>query len=137
MLPPSFIRRILCMIYDGLLLAAVLFIAGFAFIYLTDYPNHPGLRPLLQVFLLAIIATYFCGFWCKSGQTLAMKTWRIKLQNRDGGLLSPSQALLRFALAFAGFALGGLTIWWALFDREQQFLHDRLSGNRLVVVPQQ
>ena len=66
-----------------------------------------------------------------------MKTWRIKLQNRDAGLLSPRQALLRFMFALGGFALGGLTLWWALFDREQQFLHDRLSGNRLVVVPQQ
>ena len=137
MLPPSFIRRILCMIYDGLLLAAVLFVAAFAFIYSTDYPNRPGLRPLLQIFLLAIIAAYFCGFWRQSGQTLAMKTWRIKLQNRDGGLLSPSQALIRFTIALAGIALGGVTIWWALFDREQQFLHDRLSGNRLVVVPHQ
>ena len=59
MLPPSFIRRILCMIYDGLLLAAMLFIAGFAFIYLTDYPNHPGLRPLLQIF-------WFCRINSKS-----------------------------------------------------------------------
>ena len=136
MLPPSFIRRILCMIYDGLLLTAVLFVATFAFIYFSDYPNHPGLRPLLQFFLLTISAAYFCGFWRQSGQTLAMKTWRIKLQNRDGGLLSLSQALLRFVLALAGIALGGLTIWWALLDRERQFLHDRLSGNRLVVVAQ-
>lgn len=134
---PSRIRRILCMIYDGLLLFAVLFVAGFAFIYLTDFPNQPGLRPLLQIFLLALMAGYFCWFWCKSGQTLAMKTWRIKLQNRNGVLLSPTQALMRFALALVGVAMGGLTIVWALFDREQQFLHDRLTGNRLVSVPKQ
>ena len=134
---PSLIRRILCMIYDGLLLFAVLFVAGFAFIYLTDFPNQPDLRPLLQIFLLALIAGYFCWFWCKSGQTLAMKTWRIKLQNRNGVLLSPTQALMRFALALGGVAMGGLTIVWALFDREQQFLHDRLTGNRLVSVPKQ
>lgn len=122
------------MIYDALLLVAVLFIAGFAFIYFTDYPRHQNLKPLLQLFLLSVIAAYFCWFWCKSGQTLAMKTWRIRLEKRNGGLLSPRQALLRFALALIGICLGGITIWWALFDREKQFLHDRLTGNRLVNV---
>jgi uncharacterized RDD family membrane protein YckC len=125
------------MIYDALLLVAVLFIAGFAFIYSTDYPRHQNLKPLLQLFLLSIIAAYFCWFWCKSGQTLAMKTWRIKLENRNGALLSPLQALIRFALALVGLCLGGITILWALVDREKQFLHDRLTGNRLTVVASQ
>ena len=125
------------MIYDALLLIAVLFIAGFVFIYLTDYPRHQNLRPLLQLFLLSTIAAYFCWFWCKSGQTLAMKTWRIKLQNPNGGLLSPLQALTRFAVALVGICLGGITILWALVDHEKQFLHDRLTGNRLTVVASQ
>ena len=125
------------MLYDALLLAAVLFITGFAFIYVTNFPRHPELSPLLRVYLFAVMAVYFCWFWCKSGQTLAMKTWRIKVQNRDGGLLTPTQALLRFALACVGIALGGLTTWWALIDHEQQFLHDRLLGSRLLEIPRQ
>lgn len=125
------------MLYDALLLAAVLFIAGFAFIYVTDYPHHPDLKPLLQLFLLGVIAAYFCWFWHKSGQTLAMKTWRIKLLNRDGGSLSTAQALQRFALALIGIALAGFSIWWALFDRDKQFLHDRLMGTRLIAVATQ
>jgi uncharacterized RDD family membrane protein YckC len=125
------------MIYDVLLLIAVLFIAAFVFIYVTDYPHHQNLRPLLQAFLLGIIATYFCWFWCKSGQTLAMKTWRIKLLNREGVLLSAVQSLQRFALALIGIAFGGLSIWWALFDRDKQFLHDRLLGTRLIAVSTQ
>jgi uncharacterized RDD family membrane protein YckC len=122
------------MIYDALLLVAVLFITGFAFIYATNFPQHPGLLPLFRLYLLAIIAAYFCWFWCKSGQTLAMKTWRIKLLSREGRLLSVVQALQRFAFASIGIALGGLSIWWALFDHEQQFLHDRLLGNRLIEI---
>ena len=123
------------MIYDALLLVAVLFIAGFVFIYGTNFPQHPNLLLLFRIYLLMVITAYFCWFWCKSGQTLAMKTWRIKLQRHNNSLLLPAQALVRFALACIGIALGGLTIWWALFDREQQFLHDRLLGNRLVEVP--
>ena len=125
------------MFYDALLLVAVLFIAGFAFIYFTDYPHRQNLKPLLQLFLLGIIATYFCWFWCKSGQTLAMKTWRIRLIDRDAGLLSAPQALLRFGLALIGIGCGGVSIWWALVDRDKQFLHDRLTGSRLVVAIQQ
>ena len=122
------------MIYDALLLVAMLFIAGFAFIYATNFPQHPNLLPVFRIYLLGVIAAYFCWFWCKSGQTLAMKTWRIKLQNRDGQLLSIVQAPQRFAVALLGIALGGLSIWWALFDRDHQFLHDRLLGTRLIEI---
>ncbi len=125
------------MLYDALLLVAVLFIAGFAFIYATNFPQHPNLLPIFRLYLLGVIAVYFCWFWCKSGQTLAMKTWRIKLQNRDGDLLSPMQALTRFILALVGICVGGITILWALVDPEKQFLHDRLTGNRLTVVASQ
>ena len=131
---PSFIRRITCMVYESLLLIAVLFVAGFLFIYLTDYPHRPELRPALQVFLLGVAGGYFAWFWHKSGQTLAMKTWRIKVENQDGRLLSFPNALLRFALAFVGIGLAGVTIWWALLDDQGQFLHDRLLKTRLVIV---
>jgi uncharacterized RDD family membrane protein YckC len=129
---PGFIRRILCMIYEALLLFAVLFVAAFLFVYLTKYPQRPDLRPVLQIFLLGVTAGYFTWFWYKSGQTLAMKTWRIKLVNHDGQLLTFPNALLRFALALVGLLLAGVSIWWALFDHEGQFLHDRLLNSRLV-----
>jgi uncharacterized RDD family membrane protein YckC len=125
------------MIYDALLLVALLFIAGFAFIYAANFPQHPGLLPIFRLYLLAIIAAYFCWFWSKSGQTLAMKTWRIKLQNGDGNLITPLQALMRFAFALVGICLGGITILWALVDHEKQFLHDRLIGSRLLAVATQ
>ena len=122
------------MVYEALLLAAILFIAGFLFIYATDYPQHPALRPVLQIFLLLIVASYFVWFWSNGGQTLAMKTWRLRVQNRRGELLNAPQALQRFSMALVGLLLGGITIWWALFDREEQFLHDRLAGSRVVLL---
>ena len=131
---PSLIRRLLCMVYESLLLIAVLFIAGFLFIYLTNYPQRPDLRPALQIFLSGVATGYFAWFWHKSGQTLAMKTWRVRVENQDGRLLSFPHALLRFALAFVGIALAGVAIWWALLDGEGQFLHDRLLKSRLVIV---
>jgi uncharacterized RDD family membrane protein YckC len=122
------------MVYESLLLVAVLFLAGFLFIALTDYPRRPDLRPALQIFLLGVLGGYFAWFWNKSGQTLAMKTWRIRVENQNGALLSFPNSLLRFALASVGLALAGVTFWWALFDADGQFLHDRLLKSRLVTV---
>lgn len=122
------------MVYEALLLLAVMFISGFLFIYFTNYPQHPALRPALQIFLLGVAAGYFAWFWYKSGQTLAMKTWRIKLENQDGRLVSFPNALLRFAVALTGLLLAGVSIWWALLDDDRQFLHDRLLKTRLVNV---
>jgi uncharacterized RDD family membrane protein YckC len=64
-----------------------------------------------------------------------MKTWRIRLVNTDGASLSFRQVLLRFALALLGLLAGGVGFWWALVDRNGQFLHDRIVGSRLVRVP--
>jgi uncharacterized RDD family membrane protein YckC len=122
------------MVYESLLLIAVWFVAGSIFIFLTDYSERPALRPALQIFLASVAAAYFAWFWYKSGQTLAMKTWHIKVENQDGRLLSFHGALLRFALAFVGNTLAGVTVWWALLDAEGQFLHDRLLKTRLVIV---
>jgi len=64
-----------------------------------------------------------------------MKTWRIRLVNPNGAPLTFKQAALRFFLALFGLLLAGVGIWWALLDRDQQFLHDRIVGTRLVRVP--
>lgn len=89
-------------------------------------------RPLLQLFLLAITAAYFVYCWTHGGQTLPMKTWRIRLVMRDGGAISLGTGIRRYAFAVIGIGLCGLGLVWALFDRERQFLHDRLAGTRIV-----
>ncbi len=120
------------MCYEVLLLAALLFAAGWAF--LAAQPLLPAslTRPLLQLFLLAICGAYFIYCWTRSGQTLPMKTWRIRLVTRDGGVPALKHAALRYVCALGSIALGGGGFWWALVDREGQFLHDRLAGTRIV-----
>lgn len=89
----------------------------------------PSLRYFHQAYLYLICAAYFVGFWRRGGQTLAMRTWRIKLVSATGMKLGLSQMLLRFALA----PFGLLLFWWAWLDKERCFLHDRLAGTRLVM----
>jgi uncharacterized RDD family membrane protein YckC len=131
---PGIPRRLASMLYDSLLLTAVLFIAVFAFSTLTTYKGEGPLRLLFQFYIVAIIAAYFIFFWRNNGQTLAMKTWRIKLVSTNGKKISVGQCLIRMTLAAAGIALAGVGLWWALFDRDKQFLHDRIAGTRLVLL---
>jgi len=132
---PGLVRRLACMLYELLLLFAVGFAATWLFFFASGGrgADDPA-RAVLQVFLLTVFAAYFLWCWLRGGQTLAMKAWKIRLVSRTGARLQPAKALLRFALACV-LVPSGLGLIWALFDRERQFLHDRLAGTRLVLVP--
>lgn len=131
----SFLVRIAAMIYESLLVTAVVFVAAFLVIPVVGEMHAPWQRHLFQVYILGVLFSYFSAFWLRSGQTLAMKTWRIRLVRKNGDRLNIRQAVLRFFLALLGLLLAGAGFWWALFDRDHQFLHDRLVGTRLVRVP--
>jgi len=117
------------MLYEALLLFAVGFFASWIFFFASGARDATGgwLRHVLQLFIALVFAAYFLRSWLYGGQTVAMKAWRIRLQGA-----SPRKALLRLALA-AVLVPTGVSILWALFDREGQFLHDRLAGTRLVL----
>lgn len=153
---PTLRRRVLCMIYESLLLFAVLFLAGYLFSTLTQQRNALMYRHLMQAWLFLVLGAYFVWFWCHGGQTLAMKTWKIRLVDARGGTPSVARAVARYLLAWLwvipgvgldwAFALkgwasvavaGGWMAVWALtmrLDRHHQFLHDRLAGTQLVSV---
>ncbi len=135
MLLASLRRRLVSMIYDAMLLMAWLFVAGYLVIGLlpaAGAERSTVTQIAFQVYLIAVMGLYFVLFWARGGQTLAMKTWRIRVVTVDGGALTVRRAWARYfwALATLGFGLA-----WALVDREHQFLHDRLAGTRLVEVP--
>ena len=129
---PSLMRRLLSMLYEALVLGAVLFGAAFVFILRRD-PQAPGAMPFFQVYLWLVMLAYFTWFWVHGGQTVAMRAWRFRVERRDGQPLRFPQACLRFALACLSM-LSAVGILWALFDRDKQFLHDHLAGTRLVMV---
>lgn len=133
--PAPFLVRIASMIYESLLVTAVVFVAAFIIIPVVGEMRAPWQRHLFQVYILGVLFAYFSAFWLRSGQTLAMKTWRIRLINANGTPLTFGQAVLRFFLALIGLLLAGIGIWWALIDRDSQFLHDRIAGTRLMRLP--
>jgi len=126
-------RRVLSLVYEILLLAAVLMAGALAFLVATRGLESAALRPLLQLWLLALAWVYFCWQWLHGGQTLPMKTWRMRLVTREGAALTTGQAAVRALVATAGTLAGGAGWLWALADPERQFLHDRVAGTRIVM----
>lgn len=125
-------RRLVCLIYDGLLLTAVLWFAALPLQLLEAGVGASHSRTLFQLYLVVVAGIYFMWQWLRSGQTLAMKTWRLRLVDAGGRDLTFQQALLRYGVAVAGAALAGVGFIWAFFDSQRQFLHDRVARTRIV-----
>ncbi len=152
---PSLPRRMACWAYEGLLLFGVVFIAGYLFSTLSQTRNALDNRHALQAFVFVVFGIYFVWFWSK-GQTLAMKTWDIRVVSQTGGQITQKRALLRYLLSWLWFlppmavtwllALSGkdgavLIISWvaiwailARFHPQKQFWHDAWAGTRLVTL---
>ena len=150
-------RRLASMLYEALLVFGVLFIADLLFEILAQRLHVLTLHHIRQLWLFIVMGAYFVFFWCRSGQTLAMKTWRIKLMAPGSPKLSLNKAMLRYLLAWMwvlpaialdyflelkswpslGLVAIGMIVWAAtiMFDKERQFLHDRLAGTRLIIFP--
>lgn len=121
------------MAYEVLILAAVVLV--FLLIphgLIGAFTHHVATASVLWGHLFLVLLVYFVWFWSHGGQTLAMKTWRIRLMTPDGRPVRPAQALLRYLLCWPSLGLVGIGLLWALFDPERQFLHDRIAGTRLV-----
>lgn len=125
-------RRLAAMTYESLLLLALALVAGFAYIPIFGSIHGPFQKAVFQFYLLAVMLLYFAAFWKRGGQTLAMKTWRIRLVRLDGGPITTPLCIMRFGLAVLGLLCAGIGFLWALVDPERQFLHDRLCKTRLI-----
>lgn len=145
------------MLYEAMLMFGVLFISGWIFSTLLQQRHALYLRNALQDWLFLVIGIYFVWFWTHGGQTLAMKTWRIRLVTADGHDIGVKRAVGRYLLAWlwvlpglaAAWAMGAKNwmlvmipaanvLLWALtayLDPQRQFLHDRIAGTRIVTVP--
>ena len=128
----SIARRLVSILYESLLVFAVVFFAGLLFYGAASGRLSGLIRSLFQIYLIVILGLYFVWCWHRGGQTLPMKTWKLRLASADGGPVSVLRAALRYLLACLSVGLAGTGFVWAVFDRDRQFLHDRLAGTRIV-----
>lgn len=153
MTPASLLKRMAAWLYEGLLLFAVCAITGLLFSIATNSKNALTHHFSLSLILFVVIGIYFSWFWSK-GQTLAMKTWRIKITDTKGKPISMWLAAARYLLSWLWFApplvalaftelnnqrlYGVLAGWVVLYillawlHPSKQFVHDRLVGTRLI-----
>ncbi len=125
--------RLMSLAYEIILLVAVLFLFSYLFLSLARDAQSGLPRAIFQVYLLSVCGIYFVFCWSRSGQTLPMKTWRMRLVTQTGEAVSVGRAFRRYLFAIPGM-LSGVSLLWAPFDKERQFLHDRLAGTRIVRV---
>jgi uncharacterized RDD family membrane protein YckC len=125
-------RRALSLIYEALLLTALLLAGSLPVVMLTHGMDASPARVLLQIYLVVLTGVYFAWQWQRGGRTLAMKTWRLRLVTRDDAPLTWRHAWKRYFLALAGTLALGIGFLWALVDREKLFLHDRLAGTLII-----
>ena len=133
--PPGFRRRLGAMFYDTLLLLALLMMLSYPYVWLTG-GDKPGLivKTLYQFYLLAICFFFYAGFWVRGGQTLGLRTWRMKLVRDDGGPITWAIALKRFVLAWISLLCLGLGFLWIMYNRDKLAWHDRWSETRLIML---
>ncbi|GAB4400879.1 MAG: RDD family protein [Rhodoferax sp.] len=155
LIAPSLGRRMACWLYEGMLLFGVVFISGYLFSTLSQTRHALDNRHPLQAFVFVVFGIYFTWLWSK-GQTLAQKTWHIRVVDIHGQPLSQGRAFVRYLASWLwllpplaaswwlslpadeGLVIaGGWVAVWALLSRfhpQQQFWHDALSGTRLIDV---
>ncbi len=154
---PTLLRRLACFVYEGVLLFGVIMAAGFVYATLTQQRHALIGTTGLQIVVFVVLGVYFAGFWSRSGQTLAMQTWQIRLVSTSGGRVPLHRALARYLLswlwflpALLGLHLAGLkgsasvfvalsvgvfgyaALAWLRPDR--QYWHDVICRTRLVMV---
>ena len=145
----GFRRRFGSWVYDFLIAFAVYMVAGaIAFLFFNlliefGVVNMQGFEHAIDLqrssylysgliygWNIAWVGFFFVFFWEKSGQTLGMKAWRLRLQNQDGTRISKTTGWKRLLPTLLG--LGNLTV---IFDRKNKLsLQDRLTNTEVVVL---
>lgn len=152
---PTLIRRLAAFLYEGVVLFGVLMTVGAIYSIGTNQTHGLHGRNGMQAVVFLVLALYFIWFWTHGGQTLAMRSWQLRLVSSNGQPVSLKQALIRFmwswiwfipSLAVAWLAgwhqsklLYGPLIGWAIvyallstLHPKKQFWHDEFSGTRLI-----
>ncbi|MEH6590898.1 MAG: RDD family protein [Halioglobus sp.] len=141
---PQLPRRLAALVYDTclvlpIIMACVALFMGLRILIVGDQSTELGegtLSPLLvQAIAFLSVTGFFSWFWLRSGQTLGMQAWRVKLVSYRGQTITPVQALLRCIGAACSAICLGMGYWWCLIDPNKRYWHDYLSGTELILMP--
>ena len=130
------LRRMAAIVYDMLLLFAILMLVGTPFVIMRGGEAVPPLTDLFfRLTIGATIYLFFVVYWTRSGRTLGMQSWGLQLETTEGRKPTLATASLRFFAAVLSWIPAGLGFLWQLWDKDKLTWHDRISGTRLVYYP--
>lgn len=153
-LPAPLWLRLVALVYDLLIVVAIMLVANMIGLALTGghlLDEHQHLKAWwFPFFEAACVGGYFVASWRRGGQTVGMRPWRLRVVSGAGGAAPTSRLLLRLAVAampllalglapaigLRGAALAALGAWiaWfavALFDPRRRALHDLAAGTEV------
>jgi len=124
-------RRLASILYDFLLVVAVLIIMSIPF-FSFDLQENNLLKVTIQIYYYLITQYFFVWFWVHNQGTLGMKTWKIKIICDNNNRLSYKQAIIRFNVAIISLLFFGLGFIISLFRKDKKCFHDIISKTALV-----
>ena len=130
----SLLRRFGVILYDLVLLISVIFVAAFIPVILFNIKYGDPFFFLFQIYIFLVSYLFYAWFWTRSGQTLGMRTWKVKVVNEDGSNINWTRALIRYLLAIVSALIFGLGFFWSLWDREHRTWYDMFSKTKLIKV---
>ncbi|MEE2766490.1 MAG: RDD family protein [Pseudomonadota bacterium] len=133
-LPPGLLRRLGAILYDGLLLVAVLFATTALVLPVNDGKAFEPEQSIYPLYLLGVTFLFYGWFWTHGGQTLGMRAWRIRVICESGGNLTWARAWARFIAAILSWSAAGFGFWWIAISRKKNGWHDSMSKTRVVWV---
>lgn len=139
------LRRLAALLYDLFLVFAIWMSLGFLILPILGADSNqlvddrvqtdPMTNWIMLVMMVSSAAAFYIGFWRKTGQTLGMIAWRIRVLGTDDRPVTLQQGLIRFLLAWPAFWLLGLGYLWKYLDPQGDAAHERLSASKTVVLP--
>jgi len=133
----TLLRRFGAILYDSLLILALMILVSLAFIGIRGGESVESGNALYRMVLFAIAFLFYVGYWSRLGRTLGMQSWRMQLEMANGEKPDFARASLRFFAAILSLLPFGLGFLWQLWDKDGLAWHDRLSGTRLRYYPKE
>ena len=125
-------RRLLAMLYDGIILLGLLMLASAVALPFGNVQKVALHDFWFTAWLLLVCFAYLGGCWRYGGMTIGMRAWRIKLVSNDDQLVSWARCFLRFLIGALSVSALGLGILWALVDKKNRGWHDLAARTLLI-----
>ena len=135
MQPAGFLKRILALVYDSLLIAAIVLVLSLLLVFVNGgYPESGSFASLIQFFILVFTGPIFYSyFWIvNKGQTTGMQAWKIKLVTTDETELNINKTMLRCLISTISFACLGLGYLWMLYHKDDLSWSDILTKTKVI-----